>query len=84
VSENVLRKAREAGWITDAGVADKAAVVLELRNQCPDELLPWIDAAIVLAQDSIFFPAILGGLHRDTTGSRAVQAMIRKSTGVGR
>ncbi len=33
VVENVVRKARKAGWITDAGVADKAAVVLELRNQ---------------------------------------------------
>jgi CRISPR-associated protein Csx17 len=60
VVENVVRKAREAGWITEAGVADKAAVVLELRNQCPDELLPWIDASIVLADDETFFPPILG------------------------
>jgi CRISPR-associated protein Csx17 len=60
VAEKVVRKAREAGWITEAGVADKAAVVLELRNQCPDELLPWIDASIVLADDETFFPPILG------------------------
>jgi CRISPR-associated protein Csx17 len=60
VVENVIRKARDAGWITDAGVADKAAVVLELRNHCPDELLPWIDASIVLADDETFFPPILG------------------------
>lgn len=60
VAENVVRKARKAGWITDAGVANKAAVVLEFRNQCPDELLPWIDASIVLADDETFFPPILG------------------------
>ena len=60
VAEKVVGKAREAGWITEAGVADKAAVVLELRNECPDELLPWIDASIVLADDETFFPPILG------------------------
>ena len=60
VAEKVVGKAREAGWITEAGVADKAAVVLELRNQCRDELLPWIDASIVLADDETFFPPILG------------------------
>jgi CRISPR-associated protein Csx17 len=60
VAEKVVRKAREAGWITEAGIANKAAVVLELRNQCPDELLPWIDASIVLADDETFFPPILG------------------------
>jgi CRISPR-associated protein Csx17 len=56
----VVSKARKHGWITDAGVADKTAVVLEFRNTCPDELLPWIDAAIVLADDETFFPPILG------------------------
>ena len=60
VAEKVISKARRAGWITEAGVTDKAAVVLELRNQCPDELLPWIDASIVLADDETFFPPILG------------------------
>lgn len=60
VAEKVVRKAREAGWITDAAVTNKAAVVLEFRNQCPDELLPWIDASIVLADDKTFFPPILG------------------------
>jgi CRISPR-associated protein Csx17 len=60
VAEVVVGKAREAGWITEAGIADKAAVVLEFRNRCPDELLPWIDASIVLADDDTFFPPILG------------------------
>lgn len=60
VAQDVISKGRDAGWITEDGVADKGAVVLEFRNRCPDELLPWIDAAIVLAGDSTFFPPILG------------------------
>jgi CRISPR-associated protein Csx17 len=60
IANAVVSKARKHGWITDAGVADKAAVVLELRNTCPDELLPWIDAAVVLADDETFFPPVLG------------------------
>jgi len=60
VAEDVVRMARAWGWITDSGVADKNKVVLEFRNRCPDGLLPWIDAAIVLADDDTFFPPILG------------------------
>ena len=60
IADAVVSKARSRGWITDAGVADKAAVVLEFRNTCPDELLPWIDAAIVLTDDQAFFPPVLG------------------------
>lgn len=60
VAKNVVSRARDEGWITEDGVADKGAVVLEFRNRCPDELLPWIDATIVLAGDNTFFPPILG------------------------
>jgi CRISPR-associated protein Csx17 len=60
VAEDVVQKARAEGWITDSGVAEKDRVVLEFRNRCPDELLPWIDAAIVLADDDTFFPPLLG------------------------
>lgn len=60
VAEDVVARARDAGWITDSGVAEKDRVVLEFRNRCPDELLPWIDATIVLAGDNTFFPPILG------------------------
>ncbi len=56
----MVSRARDAGWITESGVAEKDRVVLEFRNRCPDELLPWIDATIVLAGDSTFFPPILG------------------------
>jgi CRISPR-associated protein Csx17 len=35
-------------------------LVLELRNRCPEELLPWIDAAVVLAGDDPVFPPLLG------------------------
>jgi CRISPR-associated protein Csx17 len=60
VARQVVATARERGWITDTGVADKAAVVLELRNRCPEELLPWIDAAIVLSGSDTYFPPLLG------------------------
>jgi CRISPR-associated protein Csx17 len=60
VAQAVVARSRERGWITDAGVADKGALVLEFRNRCPEELLSWIDAAIVLTGDSTEFPPILG------------------------
>jgi CRISPR-associated protein Csx17 len=44
----------------DMGDADKSKLVLEFRNRCPDELLPWIDASVVLAGDDTFFPPLLG------------------------
>jgi CRISPR-associated protein Csx17 len=60
VAESVVAKARDRGWITETGVVNKAAVVLEFRNRCPEELLPWIDAAIVLTGEGAEFPPILG------------------------
>ena len=49
------------GWITDAGRGgDKGRVVQEVRNRCPDALLPWIDAAVVLSGEGTFFPPLLG------------------------
>jgi CRISPR-associated protein Csx17 len=60
VADAVVTRARANGWMTDDGVKDKGKVVLELRNSCPDGLLPWIDAAIVLAGEDTYFPPILG------------------------
>jgi CRISPR-associated protein Csx17 len=61
VAEQVVREARVKGWITDAASGgDKGRVVLEFRNRCPESLLPWIDAAVVLAGDDTFFPPLLG------------------------
>lgn len=61
VAEQVVTTARAAGWITDtAGGGDKERLVREFRNRCPDALLPWIDAAVVLAGDDVFFPPLLG------------------------
>ena len=66
VAEQVVSKARASGWITDAaGGGDKNRVVKEFRNRCPDALLPWIDAAVVLAGDDIFFPPLLGSGGND-------------------
>ena len=61
VAQQVVSKARAAGWISDAaGGGDKGRVVQEFRNRCPDALLPWIDAAVVLAGEDTFFPPLLG------------------------
>lgn len=61
VAEQVVARARGAGRITDAGSGDgKGRLVREFRNRCPDALLPWIDAAVVLAGDDTFFPPLLG------------------------
>lgn len=51
VAEDVVRA---------AGDADKAFLVQEFRNRCPEELLPWIDAAVVLTGEDPQFPPILG------------------------
>jgi CRISPR-associated protein Csx17 len=61
IARAVVVKAREHGWITDtAGGGDKRRVVQEFRNRCPDNLLPWIDAAVVLTGDDPVFPPLLG------------------------
>jgi CRISPR-associated protein Csx17 len=39
---------------------DKSRAVQEFRNRCPEPVLPWIDAAVVLADDRTFFPPLLG------------------------
>jgi len=60
-ADDVIRRARSAGWITDDGKSsDKPRVVQEFRNRCPDRLLPWIDACVVLAADRALFPPLLG------------------------
>lgn len=61
VADQVGRKARAEGWIVDGGKSPgKARAVQEFRNRCPDVLLPWIDAAVVLADDDPHFPPLLG------------------------
>ena len=61
LAEGVAADARAKGWISDkAADGDKRRVVQEFRNRCPDELLPWIDAAVVLTGDDVVFPPLLG------------------------
>src|SRR6266702_2898112 len=61
IARDVVSKARAKGWITDGATGgDKSRVVLDFRNRCPDALLPWIDAAVVLAGNDTFFPPLLG------------------------
>lgn len=44
---------RACGW-------SKERAVREFRNQCPDALLPWVDATVVLADKQAHFPPLLG------------------------
>ena len=61
LAEGVAADARAKGWINDKATdGDKRRVVQEFRNRCPDELLPWIDAAVVLTGDQLVFPSLLG------------------------
>jgi CRISPR-associated protein Csx17 len=55
IAERVIREARDEGW-----EGDKKRVVREFRNWCPDELLPWIDATVVLTGADTVFPPLLG------------------------
>jgi CRISPR-associated protein Csx17 len=61
----VMATARAAGWIKpdssgNEKITDKARIVQELRNRCPDVLLPWVDAAVVLTGEQPYFPPLLG------------------------
>jgi CRISPR-associated protein Csx17 len=53
VAEQVASAAVEHGW-------DKSRAVQEFRNRCPDAVLPWIDATVVLAGEQPSFPPLLG------------------------
>jgi CRISPR-associated protein Csx17 len=61
VAEQVMCDAHDHGWADD-----KKRVVLDFRNRCPEELLPWIDAAVVLTGNDTLtghdtvFPPLLG------------------------
>jgi CRISPR-associated protein Csx17 len=39
---------------------DKASLVRDFRNRCPESVLPWIDATVVLADQDTLFPPLLG------------------------
>jgi CRISPR-associated protein Csx17 len=61
VAEQVSALGRAKGWVADGdNSGDKGRIVQEFRNRCPDSLLPWIDAAVVLTDDSTLFPPLLG------------------------
>jgi CRISPR-associated protein Csx17 len=64
-ANRVMAIARAAGWIKpdssgNEKITDKARIVQEFRNRCPDVLLPWVDAAVVLTGEQLYFPPLLG------------------------
>jgi CRISPR-associated protein Csx17 len=60
LAREIVRVGRAEGWITNGTGDEKSRLVLEFRNRCPEALIPWIDAAVVLAGDGTFFPPLLG------------------------
>jgi CRISPR-associated protein Csx17 len=44
----------------DCRDADKKTLVQAFRNRCPEGVLPWIDATVVLTGDDPVFPPLLG------------------------
>lgn len=61
VAQQVTTRAWTEGWIKpDGKIIDKARIVQEFRNRCPDTLLPWVDATVVLTDEQSYFPPLLG------------------------
>jgi CRISPR-associated protein Csx17 len=57
-ARSLLERQRDLGW-------DKVTLAAACRSELPDEALPWIDAAIVLAGDRPEFPPLLGSGGND-------------------
>lgn len=55
-----IEAAAKAAASQEANQWEKSRTIQEFRNRCPDEALPWIDAAVVLADDQAYFPPLLG------------------------
>lgn len=55
---------RESGLVEKPRDEDKWALLQRLRNQLPDEALPWLDAAYVIAEEPRY-PALLGSGGND-------------------
>ncbi|MFF4894690.1 type I-G CRISPR-associated protein Cas8g1/Csx17 [Micromonospora chersina] len=49
----VAERYRSEGW-------GKEQAVRELRNRCPEAMLPWLDAAIVITNGKAYYPPLLG------------------------
>lgn len=53
VAKWVAGATAEHGW-------NKERCVQEFRNRCPEALLPWVDATVVLVDQKLHFPPLLG------------------------
>lgn len=54
------RTARRVAAEAQAHSWDKARLVAELRNRCPDTMLGWLDASVVLLPEGAAYPPLLG------------------------
>lgn len=53
LADDITARSAKGGWA-------KARLVAELRNRCPESLLGWLDASVVLRDDAPVFPPLLG------------------------
>jgi hypothetical protein len=47
------------------GGGDKFGLIRDLRSRCPEEMLPWLDAAVLLTPDKLDFPYLFGSGGND-------------------
>lgn len=57
----LARAARDHGF----SPGDKQDLIRELRSRCPDEMLPWLDAAVIALDNRLAFPPLLGSGGND-------------------
>ncbi len=62
IADRYVATGRRAKYL-DAG--DKHGFIRELRSHCPDEMLGWLDAAVLLTSDRLAFPYLLGSGGND-------------------
>lgn len=63
VRERYVATGTRAGYLEQA--KDKAGFVKILRSECPEPMLHWLDAAVVLSNERLAFPYILGSGGND-------------------
>ena len=54
------RFVNERGWTERPDNEDKFSAIAAMRARLPDEALSWIDAVVVLGDDRLMFPPLLG------------------------
>lgn len=65
VNDEYIVSGRRAGFLAAKQRDGKQAFVRDFRARCPEEALPWLDAAIVLGAEGLGFPFLFGSGGND-------------------